>query len=155
MRLCAGWGRGFGSGVSASSACACYLVGRPALLALWYNLPIHCRVLLLKMPGRFSFFFMAALPLGHIASALVPAEPTITAPAVLPKRQNQDNFIGWLEYENTCECVAIHSQCVLTIQGTLRLVAPVSHGIKIANTPSAVRLRWPPVWPQRHVLVGH
>ncbi|KAH7347102.1 hypothetical protein BKA66DRAFT_447644 [Pyrenochaeta sp. MPI-SDFR-AT-0127] len=59
------------------------------------------------MSGRLPISILSALALGKVASALVPADPTITAPAILPKRQNDDRFIGWVEfsgswYSETC-----------------------------------------------------
>ncbi|CAO2649942.1 Nn.00g012340.m01.CDS01 [Neocucurbitaria sp. VM-36] len=59
------------------------------------------------MSGRLPISVLSALALGGFANALVPADPTITSPAVLPKRQNNDRFIGWVElsgswYSETC-----------------------------------------------------
>ncbi|CBX91469.1 hypothetical protein IAQ61_010816 [Plenodomus lingam] len=47
-----------------------------------------------------SIIIGVALALGGVTDALVPADPIITPPAVLP-RQNNDRFIGWVESDNT------------------------------------------------------
>ncbi|KAF2852545.1 hypothetical protein T440DRAFT_30098 [Plenodomus tracheiphilus IPT5] len=52
------------------------------------------------MAGSFAVPVVVALAFGGLTSALVPADPTITSPAVLP-RQNNDRFIGWVESDNT------------------------------------------------------
>ncbi|KAJ4991221.1 hypothetical protein SVAN01_03349 [Stagonosporopsis vannaccii] len=52
------------------------------------------------MSKRLRSITFATLALSPLATA-TPADPTITTPAVLP-RQNSDNFIGYLEFNNTC-----------------------------------------------------
>jgi hypothetical protein len=44
-----------------------------------------------------------------VKSSPRPADPTITAPALLP-RQQPANFIGWGELNGTCMPVSIHSE---------------------------------------------
>jgi hypothetical protein len=54
------------------------------------------------MAGKmFLYALFASVPVS-VVGALVPADPTITPAAVLP-RQNNDQFIGWLQYNSTCE----------------------------------------------------
>jgi hypothetical protein len=54
------------------------------------------------MSGRYSLSALSALAFAALAAARVPAEPTITAPAVLP-RQNSAGFIGWVEVSGSCQ----------------------------------------------------
>ena len=54
------------------------------------------------MSGRITSSALSAVALYTFVAAAVPADPTITAPAVLP-RQNNDQFIGWVESSGTCE----------------------------------------------------
>lgn len=87
------------------------------------------------MSGRFYNSVAAALALGSLVSALDPADPTITAPAVLA-RQNDDSFIGYVQSDSTCEITQhLHDGCcysstvcdhfleepkLTTLKGTLR-----------------------------------
>ncbi|KAF2872880.1 hypothetical protein BDV95DRAFT_359223 [Massariosphaeria phaeospora] len=52
------------------------------------------------MYGHLSISLLHAITWGTLASALVPVDATITAPALLP-RQNADRFIGWVETSGT------------------------------------------------------
>lgn len=61
---------------------------------------------------RLQTLAISASALWALSSA-VPADPTITAAAVLP-RQNSDNFIGFLEQNNTCGFATIISELRLT-----------------------------------------
>jgi hypothetical protein len=59
------------------------------------------------MSPRIAISALSAVAFTAFATAAVPADPTITAPAVLPKRQNNDRFIGFVEfsgswYSETC-----------------------------------------------------
>lgn len=54
------------------------------------------------MSGRFPISVISALAVGNLANAFVPADPTITAPALLP-RQNNDRFIGYVEFSGSCK----------------------------------------------------
>jgi hypothetical protein len=54
------------------------------------------------MSGRYNLPALSALPFAAFAVAGVPADPTITAPAVLP-RQNSAGFIGWVEVSGSCQ----------------------------------------------------
>ena len=53
------------------------------------------------MLGRLRTIVLPASALWQLSSA-VSLDPTITTPAVLP-RQNSDNFIGYLNTDNTCK----------------------------------------------------
>jgi hypothetical protein len=61
------------------------------------------------MSGLYNSFARSPITLFALAVAAVPTDPTITAPAVLP-RQNNDQFIGWVEYSGSCEelCQLLH-----------------------------------------------
>ncbi|KAI8932377.1 hypothetical protein NX059_010565 [Plenodomus lindquistii] len=52
------------------------------------------------MAMSFALPVIVGVVFGGLTNALVPADPAITAPAVLP-RQNNDRFIGWVESEDT------------------------------------------------------
>ncbi|KAF2014029.1 hypothetical protein BU24DRAFT_251300 [Aaosphaeria arxii CBS 175.79] len=57
------------------------------------------------MAGRIYISLLSALALSQVSNALdaaadAPADPTITARAILP-RQNNDRFMGWLEVSGT------------------------------------------------------
>ncbi|KAH9862677.1 hypothetical protein J1614_010770 [Plenodomus biglobosus] len=52
------------------------------------------------MAASLALPVLVALAFGGLTTALVPADPTITSPALLP-RQNNDRFIGWVESDNT------------------------------------------------------
>ncbi|KAH7108661.1 hypothetical protein B0J11DRAFT_586836 [Dendryphion nanum] len=52
------------------------------------------------MAGRLPITLLSALAWARLTTALVPADPTITAAAILP-RQNNDRFIGWVEASGT------------------------------------------------------
>ncbi|PSN65316.1 hypothetical protein BS50DRAFT_55537 [Corynespora cassiicola Philippines] len=52
------------------------------------------------MTGRLSPSLLSAVAWCQLGMALVPADPTITAAAKLP-RQNNDQFIGWVEASGT------------------------------------------------------
>lgn len=54
-----------------------------------------------NMSGRLRTIIISVSALLQLSSAS-PADPTITAPAVLP-RQNSDNFVGYVELNNTCK----------------------------------------------------
>jgi|TARA_R110002003_G_scaffold140_3_gene12779 hypothetical protein len=55
------------------------------------------------MSPRIAISALSAVAFTAFATAAVPADPTITAPAVLPKRQNNDRFIGFVEFSGSCE----------------------------------------------------
>jgi hypothetical protein len=54
------------------------------------------------MSGRYSFSAFQAVTSFVLAVAAVPADPTITAPAILPRQQTDDQFIGYTENRGTC-----------------------------------------------------
>ncbi|KAF2465319.1 uncharacterized protein BDR25DRAFT_306759 [Lindgomyces ingoldianus] len=52
------------------------------------------------MTAQLPFPLLSALAWATLVNALVPADPTITSPAILP-RQNNDRYIGWVENNGT------------------------------------------------------
>lgn len=54
------------------------------------------------MSRRYANPVLSTVAFAAIAVAAVPADPTITAPAILP-RQNDAQFIGWVEYSGSCK----------------------------------------------------
>jgi hypothetical protein len=54
-----------------------------------------------EMAGRYALSALSTVAFSAFANAGVPADPTITARAVLP-RQNDAQFIGWVEYSGSC-----------------------------------------------------
>jgi hypothetical protein len=53
------------------------------------------------MSGRYSASRLQAAAIFALAVGAVPADPTITSPALLP-RQNDAQFIGFVEQSGTC-----------------------------------------------------
>jgi hypothetical protein len=54
------------------------------------------------MSCRYALSAVSTILFSTFAIAGVPADPLITAPAVLP-RQNDAQFIGWVEVSGTCQ----------------------------------------------------
>jgi hypothetical protein len=74
----------------------------PASLALALGPPRRSQVhfSLTIMAGKLPINLLSAIACARLAYA-APAEPTITAPAILP-RQLGSNFIGFVESDSTC-----------------------------------------------------
>ncbi|KAH7092545.1 hypothetical protein FB567DRAFT_240063 [Paraphoma chrysanthemicola] len=53
------------------------------------------------MSPKIALSALSAVAFSAFATAAVPADPTITAPAVLPKRQNDARFIGYVSFSGS------------------------------------------------------
>jgi hypothetical protein len=100
------------------------------------------RLTIASMSGRLRTITASASALLQLSSATL-ADPTITAPAVLP-RQNSDTFIGYVELNNTCTSSQDGLRVSLTVpQGAALIVSPAISKATAFYMPDTLRQFWP------------
>ncbi|CAI6334883.1 unnamed protein product [Periconia digitata] len=73
----------------------------------WFLRPQPLPTDALKMTINLSIAIVCSMLWPYLSMA-VPADPTVTSPAILPRQADSD-FVGWLSYDNTWSSVACKS----------------------------------------------